>query len=183
MLQDILVPFIAVGLAELGDKTQLAVLALSSKTRKYGELLFGIILAFAVADGLAILLGEFISNMFSFQLINIISGIIFIVFGVMMLLKRDEKDEEHELGNVFVSSFSLILISEMGDKTQISAALFAVQFNPWLVFLGVISAMALLSIMAVFSGKPIVARMDKKMLNLTAAVLFIIIGLWTLFSA
>lgn len=41
MIQEILIPFLAVGLAELGDKTQLAVLSLASKTKKHWELLLG----------------------------------------------------------------------------------------------------------------------------------------------
>jgi len=62
MVQEILIPFVSIGLAELGDKTQLAVLCLASKTRKYLQLLTGVVLAFVVADGLAILLGIFITE-------------------------------------------------------------------------------------------------------------------------
>ncbi len=182
MIGDLLVPFVAVGLAELGDKTQLAVLALSSKTKKYLELLLGVVLAFALADGLAILLGGFISSIIPQHIISIASGIIFIFFGAMMLIKQDEADEEHELRNVFISSFSLVFISEMGDKTQISSALFAVQFNPLLVFIGVIAAMTLLSVMAIFIGKFIVKKVNKKAMSLVAGVLFIVLGVFSIFS-
>jgi putative Ca2+/H+ antiporter (TMEM165/GDT1 family) len=62
MFQDIFIPFLLVGLAELGDKTQLAVLILSTKTRKYASLLAGVMLAFILTDGLAILFGNFIAG-------------------------------------------------------------------------------------------------------------------------
>jgi len=62
MLQDILIPLIVVGLAELGDKTQLSTLLLASKTEKHPHLLFGVILAFLLVDGIAILAGDWISS-------------------------------------------------------------------------------------------------------------------------
>jgi putative Ca2+/H+ antiporter (TMEM165/GDT1 family) len=51
MIQDILIPFLLVGIAELGDKTQLAVLILSTKTKKYTSLLSGVMLAFFLTTG------------------------------------------------------------------------------------------------------------------------------------
>jgi putative Ca2+/H+ antiporter (TMEM165/GDT1 family) len=57
MIQDLFVPFIAILIAELGDKTQFAVFCLSSKTKSYAKLFLGVLLAFAVADGIAIILG------------------------------------------------------------------------------------------------------------------------------
>jgi putative Ca2+/H+ antiporter (TMEM165/GDT1 family) len=58
MLADILIPFATIGLAELGDETQLTVLCLSSKTKRHIELLLGIILAFVIADGSAIVINK-----------------------------------------------------------------------------------------------------------------------------
>ncbi len=62
MVPDILIPLIVVGLAELGDKTQLSTLLLASKTDKHMHLLLGIILAFLIVDGIAILAGEWITD-------------------------------------------------------------------------------------------------------------------------
>ena len=52
MLQDILIPLIIVGLAELGDKTQLSTLLLASKTERHIQLFLGVILAFLIVDGI-----------------------------------------------------------------------------------------------------------------------------------
>ena len=125
MIQDIFIPFLLVGLAELGDKTQLAVLVLSTKTKQYGSLLAGVMLAFALTDGIAIVLGDFIASVVPLDYVRIFAGILFVIFGVLMLYNRD-KDEDngsYELKSPFVSGFSLILVSEMGDKTQLAAAL------------------------------------------------------------
>ena len=38
-LDDLIIPLLAVGLAEMGDKTQLSILLLSSRTNEYARLL------------------------------------------------------------------------------------------------------------------------------------------------
>jgi putative Ca2+/H+ antiporter (TMEM165/GDT1 family) len=58
-LDEIIIPMLAVGLAEMGDKTQLSILLLSSRTKEYTRLLLGVMLAFLLADGFAILLNSF----------------------------------------------------------------------------------------------------------------------------
>ena len=182
MIQDILIPFITAGLAELGDKTQLAVFALASKTKKYMQLLLGIILAFIIADGLAVFLGDFIKKVIPMNYIKIGSGIIFIIFGIIILMsyKKKEKKKYH-LKNPFFSGFSLILISEMGDKTQIASGLFATKFNPILVLIGVILALTILSIMAIYLGKFLATKLKRKTVSIIAGILFILIGISLLF--
>jgi len=91
MLQDIWIPLIVVGLAELGDKTQLSILLLSLKMKKRLYLLFGLILAFLIVDGIAILAGEWITNIVPISSVKILSGAIFIIFGILIL--RSEKEE------------------------------------------------------------------------------------------
>lgn len=178
MISGILIPFLLVGLAELGDKTQLTVLVLSTKTKKYTALLAGVMLAFIVTDGLAILLGNFIANRVPMDHVRIGAGILFIIFGLTTLLNRedDEDDGSYELKSPFMSGFGLILVSEMGDKTQLAAALFATQYDPILVFIGVILALLLLSSMAVYVGKMLMERINKRTISTVAGVLFIVIG-------
>lgn len=179
MIQDIFIPFLLVGLAELGDKTQLAVLVLSTKTKQYGSLLAGVMLAFALTDGIAIVLGDFIASVVPLDYVRIFAGILFVIFGVLMLYNRD-KDEDngsYELKSPFVSGFSLILVSEMGDKTQLAAALFATQYHPVMVFIGVILALLLLSTTAIYIGKQLMARVNKNTISTAAGILFILIGI------
>jgi Ca2+/H+ antiporter, TMEM165/GDT1 family len=182
MLQDFLIPFIAVGLAELGDKTQIAVFCLSSNTKKYFRLLLGVMLAFAIADGLAILLGDVITRFVPIVYIKIIAGIIFLAFGIITLLNRDDEKVSCEMKTPFLSGFGVIFLSEMGDKTQIASALFAAEYNPWLVFLGVMLALSILSIMAVYIGRLLLKNVKKEKISIVSGVLFVIIGLWTLIS-
>lgn len=179
MIQDFLIPFLLVGLAELGDKTQLAVLILSTKTRKYAMLLAGVMLAFILTDGLAILLGNFIADRVPMDYVRIGAGIMFIIFGLTTLLGRedDDDDQSYELKNPFISGFGLILVSEMGDKTQLASALLATQYNPFMVFAGVILALFILSALAVYVGKVLMERINKRTISTTAGIMFILIGI------
>ncbi|MGB3457770.1 MAG: TMEM165/GDT1 family protein [Halobacteriota archaeon] len=84
MLQDLLIPLIVVGLAELGDKTQLSVLLLASKTEKHLLLFLGTILAFFIVDGIAILAGEEITHLIPGSLMKILSAAVFIISGLLI---------------------------------------------------------------------------------------------------
>lgn len=182
MFDDFLIPFLIVGLAELGDKTQIAILLLASKTRNHVLLLLGVVIAFIITNGLAILIGNFITTLFDIQYIKIISGILFIIFGIYSLWDlKDEDDEKHyELKNPFLSGFLAILILEMGDKTQLTSGLLATKYNLIFVFLGVISSLTLLSSMAVYAGKFIIEKINRKLLSFISAILFIMIGILTM---
>lgn len=181
MIQDFLIPFAAISLAELGDKTQLAVLCLASQTKKHLNLLLGVILAFILADGLAIILGKIFSGLIPINYIKTAAGIIFITFGIITLVNNKEEKTTCELKKPFLSAFTLIFISEMGDKTQISAGLFAAEYNPILVFIGVLLALTILSIIAVYMGKFISTKINKKTIHTIAGILFIAIGITNFF--
>lgn len=183
MLEAILVPMVAIALAEIGDKTQLSILLLSSKTKEYFKLFLGVFLAFLIVDGIAILLGYWITGFLPIWLVQLFSGAIFIGFGLMTLVD-DKDEEENETGfkNPFLTGFSLIFVSEWGDKTQIASALFATKYDPWLVLIGVMIALMILSIMAIYLGKFISGRIDRKVITKVAGAVFIIVGISFIFS-
>ncbi len=177
MLEEILIPLIVVGLAELGDKTQLSILLLSSKTKKHRELLAGVILAFLVVDGIAILAGGWITTIFDAGLIKPLSGAVFIIFGVLVLVsKKEELKSISYFKTPFYSGFALIFLSEWGDKTQIASALFAAKYNGFMVFAGVMTALTLLSLMTIYLGKYLSDRIDERAITKFSGILFILIG-------
>ena len=182
MIQDILLPNITIAIAELGDKTQLAVIGLATKTKKHLQLLLGIILAFIAADGIAVVFGDFIMKVIPMGYIKSGAGIIFIIFGVVTLINHKKEREKYHLKNPFISGFSLILLLEMGDKTQIAAGLFATRFNPILVLISVVSALTVLSIIAVYLGKFITQKINRKTISIISGTLFILIGIASFFS-
>lgn len=66
----------------------------------------------------------------------------------------------------------MIFLSEWGDKTQIASALFATEYDPRLVFLGVMIARFVLTVMAIFLGRYLSQRIDRKAITRAAGVVF-----------
>ena len=103
-----------------------------------------------------------------------------------MILKGDQ-DEEAESNlsakRAFVSGFLMIFLSEWGDKTQIASALFATEYNPQMVFIGVMIALLILSVMAIFLGKYLSSRIDRRVITRVGGAVFLLIGLSFLLSA
>ena len=183
MIEAFFLPFFSILLAELGDKTQLMILCLASKTKKRLSLLAGALLAFLVADGLAVLLGRIAGNLIPELYVKLAAGAIFIIFGLITLLKKEEEAESCELKAPLWSGFGLILAAEMGDKTQLAAAMFAAEYNPWLVIAGVMLAMTIISVVAVLLGDLISRRLNRRTISIVAGSIFILIGIYTFAEA
>jgi putative Ca2+/H+ antiporter (TMEM165/GDT1 family) len=95
----------------------------------------------------------------------------------MLLNKKEEKEEKKYDKNIFLSAFLMIFLTEWGDKTQVAAALFATQYNAVFVLLGTMLALCLLSLLAIFFGKILSARLNPKLLKKVAGIVFIILGI------
>ena len=177
MLQDILIPMVIVGLAEFGDKTQIALLLLATKTEKRLHIVLGAIMAFLIVDGVAILAGDWIADAAPCGLVKALSGTIFIIFGFLMLRnKKGGMETEYHLKNPFYSGFILIFISEWGDKTQIVSGLLAAKYNDLMVLMGIMIALGSLSLMAVYLGRLISNNMNSGTITKIAGILFMLMG-------
>lgn len=182
MLQSFLTPFLTIFLAELLDKSQLALIFLSTKHKNYKLLFFGSLLAFIVVDGLAILFGSLVASIVPEIIVKIVAGIAFILFGLLSFRKEDESEKTKQRSqNTFLNAFLIIFFAEWADKTQLASAAFATQFDPLFVFFGVISAMAILSLLAILTGSLLARKINKNLLHKIAGVAFIGIGLYLLF--
>jgi putative Ca2+/H+ antiporter (TMEM165/GDT1 family) len=179
MIPDILIPFAALALAELGDKTQLCIFLLSSKTHKHMQVLAGAVLAFVLVDGAAILLGSWITYIIPLAYLKYLSGSVFLIYGLLILRDKDGGKACKVEGNkksYFFSAFSLIFIGEWGDKTQIASCLLSTVYSPAMVFIGVIAALSLVTLMGIYLGKIVSKKLDGKMISKAAGLLFIVIG-------
>ncbi len=75
-------------LAEMGDKTQIATLALGAKFQAPILVTVGTTLGMLVADGLAVVFGEKLIKVIPMNTIRIISALLFAGFGVAIYLSR-----------------------------------------------------------------------------------------------
>lgn len=79
----ILIIAITIAVGELGDKTFLASIGLGIQYPAFKFfLIIGAILGMVVSDALAILFGKFLSNKISNHTMNMLSGLIFLAFGI-----------------------------------------------------------------------------------------------------
>ena len=171
--------FLLLLVAELGDKTQLSVISLSSGY-KWHHVFAGSMLAFLVVDGISIAVGGPLLALVPIRYIQVASGIVFIIFGIIPLLRKQKTEEvpTNKLGSKIplLACFSLIALMELGDKTQILTITLAAQTNPISVMAGMILAFALLTGVAVLIGAKLVSRLPMKWLKIGTSTLFIALG-------
>ncbi len=177
IIEDFIIPLVTIAAAELGDKTQISILLLSSKTKKHLHILLGALLGFALVDGLAIIAGSWITTVIPINYLKIISAVVFIVLGIIMFFSSDDDEKEIKQKTPFLTAFLIITLTEWGDKTQIAAAIFATQYEGIFVFLGTMTALTILTIVAIFFGKFISSRINERLVNRVAGIVFIILGL------
>ena len=83
--------FVTVFLAEMGDKTQLTTIALSSTTNKPLAVFIGSSLALILATLLGALAGGSIANLIPAFLLKLLSGIVFLMIGINLLVQSKEE--------------------------------------------------------------------------------------------
>jgi putative Ca2+/H+ antiporter (TMEM165/GDT1 family) len=79
---------------------------------------------------------------------------------------------------VFLTTFGVIFLAEMGDKTQLAAMTMAAQSKkPWAVFAAAALALAAVSAIGVLAGSVLGNYLPLQWIKRAAAVAFIVIGI------
>lgn len=78
---------------------------------------------------------------------------------------------------VILTTFGVIFLAEMGDKTQLAAMTMAAQTNkPWAVLIGASVALACVSAIGVVVGGALGSYLPLVWIKRAAAIAFIVIG-------
>jgi len=84
---------------------------------------------------------------------------------------------------VLLTTFGIIFLAEMGDKTQLAAMTMSAQTKkPWAVFLGASLALAAVSALGVLVGATLGNYLPLEWIKRVAAVAFIVIGVLMLLN-
>ena len=173
-----------VALAEIGDKTQLLSLILAARYRKPLPIVFGILAATLLNHAMAGALGAWLSSLLSPATLNWVMAAAFIAMGLWILVP-DKLDEDEvalpkkQMG-VFFATLTAFFLAEMGDKTQFATIALAAQYSSVLmVVLGTTLGMMLANVPAVYLGNRFADRLPTRVVQMVAAVIFIIIGVLT----
>lgn len=170
--------------AEMGDKTQLLLVAMSSKY-KIPHILTGTWLATIVLNLLAVGLGAALGNYLDMRLIKTAAGIAFFWFAYAAVREDGEEEEEkevkHGLGPVF-AIFCSFFIGELGDKTQLSGITLAANYtsqsmiNAVYVFLGCTFGLILADLIGLIAGVVLKSKMPTEILNKISFAIFAAFG-------
>ncbi|MEU2442048.1 TMEM165/GDT1 family protein [Streptomyces althioticus] len=182
------VVFGVVFLAELPDKTALAGLVLGTRYRA-SYVFAGVAAAFAVHVALAVAAGS-VLTLLPQQLVHALTGVLFLAGAAMLLLKKDEDEEEvrkpedQSFWKVAGAGFMLILVAEFGDLTQIMTANLAARYDdPLSVGLGAVLALWSVAGLGIVGGKALMKRVPLKPITRIAALLMLGLGVWSLWEA
>ncbi|OYT67692.1 MAG: hypothetical protein B6U65_02590 [Candidatus Wolframiiraptor sp. EX4484-121] len=166
-------------LAEVGDKTQITILLLSTQIQKPIRLLLGIFTAFLVADGVAVMFGSVMKHVLPTYILQIIGSLIFMVLGASILIgwRSGERISVKRLfKNSFTAGFSSTFLAELCDKTQISAGVLATRFNCLEVFAAAMIALITISILTIILGRMMSERIGGKTMLKISGAGFILVG-------
>lgn len=84
--------FVLVALAELGDKTQIAVISLSSRFKALSVFCVSM-LAFLLTTGIAVAIGDALALILPTFWIRILAAVIFLIFGIYTIVSRREETQ------------------------------------------------------------------------------------------
>jgi len=183
LVEAFLVSTVVVGLAEIGDKTQILSLMLAARFLRPVPIIFGILFATIANHAAAGLAGTFFGGLLSGPWMRWILGLSFLSVAVWAMFpdKYEADDRVISRSGAFTATLCAFFIAEIGDKTQIATVGLAArfeQFGP--VVIGTTLGMMLANIPAVLIGDRIAEKLPIGAIRITAAVVFAALGALTL---
>jgi putative Ca2+/H+ antiporter (TMEM165/GDT1 family) len=83
---------------------------------------------------------------------------------------------------LMLTTFGMIFLAELGDKTQLATMAFAAEGKSRIaVFIGAVGALSLTSLLAVVFGAAIAKLIPPNYIKAGAGILFVALGVWILF--
>ena len=174
-------------IAEMGDKTQLMLIALTSKY-KLRDIILGTAAAILVLNGLAVLAGGLVSEFIPDWLIKTIAALAFLYFAASTIAGEEEEEEEGGKSKIKfapLAVFCTFFIAELGDKTQLTAITFGANEGmsaALVVWIGCSLGLFAADILGMLVGYLLKSKTPDGLLNTLAFAIFSIFGVFTLYQ-
>ena len=175
-------------IAEMGDKTQLMLVALTSKY-KMRDIVLGTAVAILILNGMAVLAGGLVGELIPTWLIKLIAALAFMYFAATSLQKESDEEEEVK-DNKFkfapLAVAATFFVAELGDKTQLTAITFGANEGleaAVIVWIGCSIGLFAADIIGMMIGYFLQSKMPEGFLNTLAFVIFAIFGVITMRTA
>jgi putative Ca2+/H+ antiporter (TMEM165/GDT1 family) len=176
---------LTVFLAEMGDKTQLMMIAMAARYKLH-HIFLGAALAIAALNALAVGVGSLVSSLVPAWAIKLAAGLAFFYFAWSSFLAEEDEEEEKTKktgSSPVLAVFGSFFLAELGDKTQLSAITFAANAGASRALLvwgacsiGLLAA----DVLGVLLGYLLKSRAPEGLMNLLAFALFTVFGILTL---
>lgn len=180
----LLVSFIAVALAEIGDKTQLLALVLAAHFRKPFPIIAGIVVATLANHAIAADLGSWLATLLPDYALRWLIAISFIAMGLWVLVpdKDDGVPSRYRFGP-FLTTLIAFFLAEIGDKTQIATVVLALEYQAvLLVVIGTTLGMLAANVPVVLAGHLTADKLPLRFIHLIASAIFIVLGALAFFK-
>jgi putative Ca2+/H+ antiporter (TMEM165/GDT1 family) len=140
--------------------------------------------AFLLLNTLAVVFGAGLSHWVPERVLAAIVAMLFAGFGILSLRAREEEEqgdiEERSGHGIFVTTFLMIFLAEMGDKTQIAVAGMASTLPIIPVWIGATLALITTSALGVVAGRKLLRRIPIHRLHQISGVFFLILAAFAL---
>lgn len=173
--------------AEMGDKTQLMLMALTSKY-KIRDIVIGTAVAILLLNGMAVLAGGLVGSLVPEWLIKYIAAFAFLFFALSALDQEEDEEEEVSEGKVGFAPLAVgvtFFLAELGDKTQLTAVTFGANEGMsagLLVWLGCSVGLFAADMLGLLLGLFLKDKTPDSFLKILAFILFAGFGIYTLWQ-
>ena len=176
--------------AEMGDKTQLMLIALSSKY-KMRDIVLGTFGAIVVLNAIAVFVGGLLNEILvnCLWILKFVAALAFFYFAVSALLKKNDDDEDggkSRFSIAPVAVFCTFFVAELGDKTQLAALTFGATYgmkHVLIVLSACIAGFFAADMIGVLVGLFLKKKTPERFLTVLSFVLFLLFGGYTAYEA
>jgi len=162
----------------------LTTMCLSAQYRRPKLVLLATMLALATSSVIAVIIGFILSATLPVEIITYVSGFLFLILGIFTLVNSNSEtvDTCDNPGTLF-GMFSIVLLSELGDKSQIATLALAAQSPfPIMIFVGAIIGFFIVNSIGAFAGTNIAERIHIKTVKRVVGIVFILFGILVIFG-
>ena len=177
---------VAVAISEIGDKTQLLALFLAARCAQKNAIIMGIFVGTLLNHLVSAVLGVWLVQFISPEMMKWIVGLSFIVVGLWLLVpdKDEETNSKWLKYGAFGATVVLFFLAEIGDKTQIATVLLAAKYQTMLwVVCGSVLGLMLADVPVIYLGDMLIKKIPAKAVRIAACILFVVLGAITLMGS
>ncbi len=179
-------------IAELGDKTQLAVMTQTCKFRRPWPVFLGGSLALTAVTALGALGGRVLGELIPAEVIRLVAAAAFVGMGVLIWREAAKSQDAECVTDVecvddtgraaklnwqaFGTTFTLLFFAELGDKTQLAVLGLSSKQAALPVFAGGALALTVVTALGVIGGQQLTRWIPEKLLLKISAAAFVVMG-------